>query len=144
MSALPPKADIWTHRVAAARSGIWSVKLTPIGVGSRVSSPPNCFKSAVTKRVPSRLLAVGSKLGGRPTPSSRTEIATDSFSVSTRTQIEPPGTIWVSILPRIRDKLIDDEPNKNRTIRRKTNGFGSIKLDFGRRDRRLQVADDLA
>src|SRR6516162_2881767 len=91
MSASPPKADIWIHRGVAARSGICRVKLTPIGVGSRVSSPPSCFESAVTKRVASRLLAVGSKLGGRPTPSSRTEIATDSFSVSTCTQIEPPA-----------------------------------------------------
>ena len=47
----------------AARSGMCSVKLTPIGVGSRISSPPSCFESAVTKRVPSRLLAVGSKAG---------------------------------------------------------------------------------
>src|SRR5262249_56384896 len=53
------------------------------------------------------------------------------------------GPIWVSIFPRIRDKLIDDEPNKNRTIRGKPNCLGSVKLDFGRRDRRLQVADDL-
>src|SRR5262249_54759280 len=87
MSAIAPKADIWTHRVVAGRSGIRGRKFTANGVGRRVSSPPKFFVNPVTQGVTRPLLAVVVKVGGRPEPCSRTEIATDSFSVSTRTQI---------------------------------------------------------
>src|SRR5262249_54325585 len=43
-----------SYRVVVDRSGIRNVKLTPIGVGGRVTLPPNCFKSPLTKRAPSR------------------------------------------------------------------------------------------
>src|SRR3954469_23046346 len=54
----------------AGSSGTRSEKWAPLGDDVRVSSAPNCVASALTSRVPSRLLVVGSKLAGTPTPSS--------------------------------------------------------------------------
>jgi hypothetical protein len=48
------------HVVVAGQSGISSVNLVPRGEVGSVSSPPSCFESALTKRVPSRLLVVKS------------------------------------------------------------------------------------
>src|ERR1700722_12932347 len=62
------------HLVAEGPTGISSVKLVPMGDDGSVSSPPSCFESALTRRVPSRLLVAESKPGGRPTPSSWTDI----------------------------------------------------------------------
>src|SRR5665213_359515 len=73
-------------------SGISRVKLVPIGDNGRVSSAPNCIDSALTRRVPRRLLVVGSNCLGRPTPSSCTDTKIVFFSVRTsRTEIKPPG-----------------------------------------------------
>jgi hypothetical protein len=57
------------------------VKLVPIGAFRRVTSPPSCFESALIMRVPRRLLVSGSKPAGSPTPSSRTDIKIDCWSV---------------------------------------------------------------
>ena len=48
------------HVVVAGPSGISSVKLVPREEVGSISSPPSCFESALTKRVPSRLLVVES------------------------------------------------------------------------------------
>jgi len=48
------------HVVVAGPNGISSVKLVPREEVGSVSSPPSCFESALTKRVPSRLLVVES------------------------------------------------------------------------------------
>jgi hypothetical protein len=48
------------HLVEAGPSGTSSVKLVPRGEVGSVSSPPSCFESALTTRMPSRLLIVKS------------------------------------------------------------------------------------
>ena len=55
--------------VARPPSGITSVKLVPMAAFGRVTSPPSCFGSALTMRVPRRLLVSGLKSAGTPTPS---------------------------------------------------------------------------
>ncbi len=42
--------------IAGPPNGITSVKLVPIGAVRRVTSPPSCLESALTMRVPRRLL----------------------------------------------------------------------------------------
>ena len=89
----PTKADTAQPDAAGAPvNGITSVKLVPIGPVKRVTSPSNCFESALTMRVPRRLLVSGLKSAGRPTPSSRTDIKIDCRSVCSiaRTWIRPP------------------------------------------------------
>ena len=63
----------FAHLAVAGFNGITSVKWVPMADFGRVSSAPNCFESALTRRAPSRLLVVGSKPRGRPTPSSQTD-----------------------------------------------------------------------
>src|SRR6476646_125840 len=58
----------FAHLVVAGFNGITSVKWVPMADFGRVSSAPNCFESALTRRAPSRLLVVGSKPRARPTP----------------------------------------------------------------------------
>jgi hypothetical protein len=69
------------HSVVAGLSGINSSKVVPTGDIGRVSLALNCLEGALTKRVPSRLLIVGSKSTGRPTPSSRTDTKIVCLSV---------------------------------------------------------------
>ena len=73
-------------------NGMSSEKFVPTEDIGRVSSPPSCCESALTRRVPNRLLVAGSKSRGRPPPSSRTEIKIACLSGCRRacTQIEPP------------------------------------------------------
>ena len=74
-------------------NGMSSEKFVPTEDIGRVSSPPSCCESALTRRVPNRLLVAGSKSRGRPRPSSRTEIKIACLSGCrcACTQIEPPG-----------------------------------------------------
>ena len=82
-----------SNYVAATVSGTISLKLAPIGDTGRVISAPSCLASALTKRLPSRLLVIGSKPAGKPTPSSRTD--TFLSARDTRTQIEPTERLGV-------------------------------------------------
>src|SRR4249920_1412001 len=56
----PNKPEKRHHVVVGGPRGISSVKLVPRGEVGSLSSPPSCFESALTKRVPSRLLVVES------------------------------------------------------------------------------------
>ena len=85
-----------------SRVHLSNVKLVPLTDAGRVTSAPNCYASALTKRVPRRLLVTGSNPAGRPAPSSRTETKIELSSIRTRrTQIKP-DELGYAYLPAFR------------------------------------------
>jgi hypothetical protein len=76
----PKKTSKRHHLVVASPSGIRSLKPVPRGDFGSVSSPPNCFESALTRRPTLRLPAYPIEAG--PAPDERSSCASASEAVS--------------------------------------------------------------